>query len=194
MKKTLLIVACALLVAAAPALAGQLQGTVAVTGLRDAANAVVYIDAIPGKTFPPPAKNPVMDQKNMEFQPHVMVVTTGTTVDFLNTDPFLHNVFSPDKCADRFNLGSWPQGQMRSHKFTKECAATLLCNVHPEMEGYVVVVPTPYHAVTDATGAYTIKDIPDGTYTVKVWHPKQAGTSQQVKVSGNTTVNFQLHK
>ena len=194
MKKFLLTVACALLVAAVPALAGQLQGTVSVTGLRNAADAVVYVDAIPGKTFAPPTEHPVMDQKDMEFQPHVMVVTTGTTVDFLNTDPFLHNVFSPDKCADRFNLGSWPQGQKRSHKFTKECAATLLCNVHPEMEGYVVVVPTPYHAVTDATGAYTIKDIPDGTYTVKVWHPKQAGTSQQVKVSGNTTLNFQLHK
>jgi len=193
MKKTLFTVLCGFLVVV-PAIAGQLQGKVAVTGLRDAAGAVVYIDAIPGKTFPPPEKNPVMDQKDIEFQPHVLVVTTGTTVDFLNSDPFLHNVFSPDACADRFNLGSWPQGKRRSHTFTKECFATLLCNVHPEMEGFIAVVPTPYHAVTDAAGAFTIKDVPDGTYTVKVWHPKQAGASQQVKVSGDTTVNFQLHK
>ena len=193
MKKMILTMLAAL-VLAAPALAGEIQGKVAVTGLRDAAGAVVYVDAIPGKTFPPPAEHPVIDQKDIEFQPHVLVVTTGTTVDFLNSDAFLHNVFSPDKCADRFNLGSWPQGQKRSHTFTQPCAATLLCNVHPEMEGYVVVVPTPYHAVTDASGAYTIPDVPDGSYTVKVWHPKQSEASQQVTVKGATSLDFTLHK
>ena len=174
--------------------AGELKGTVKATGARTNADAVVYVDAIPGKTFPPPEKHPEMDQKDMRFMPHVLPVVVGTTVDFRNSDKVLHNVFSPDKCAGKFNLGSWPTGKIRSYTFKQPCAATLLCNVHPEMEGFVVAVPTPYFAVTDKTGAYVIKDIPDGTYTVKVWHPKLKEASQQVTVSGATTKDFELKR
>jgi plastocyanin len=191
--KTLPIAALALALAA-PAFAGDIHGHVTCTGMRDNADAVVYVDAIPGKTFPAPTEHALVDQKDMQFQPHVTVVEAGTTVDFLNSDAFLHNVFSPDKCADKFNLGSWPQGKKRSYTFKKPCAATLLCNVHPEMEGFVVAVPTPYHALTDKSGAFTIKDVPDGSYTVKVWHPKLAETSRTVTVSGDTQADFELKK
>jgi len=175
--------------------AGELKGTVKAVGMRNSADAVVYIDAIPGKTFPPPAAHVEVDQKNLMFVPHVAPVLVGTTVDFKNSDAVLHNVFSPDKCADKFNLGSWPQGQIRSYTFKAPCAATVLCNVHPEMEGFVVAVPTPYFAVTDKTGAYAIKDLPDGAYTVKVWHPKiSKETSKPVTVSGTTTMDFEIKK
>jgi plastocyanin len=187
-------IAALVLTLAAPAFAGDIHGHVTCTGLRDNADAVVYVDAIPGKTFPAPTEHALIDQKDMQFQPHVTVVLEGTTVDFLNSDAFLHNVFSPDKCADRMNLGSWPQGTKRSFTFKKPCAATLLCNVHPEMEGYVVVVPTPYHAITDKSGAFTIKDVPDGSYTVKVWQPKLKETSRSVTVSGATQADFELQK
>jgi len=182
------------LAVAATAHAGTLTGTVAATGMRSNADAVVYVDAIPGKTFPPPAKPVEMDQKDMTFVPHVLAVQVGTTVAFLNSDAFLHNVFTPDKCAGRFNLGSWPKGQTRDYTFKKPCAATLLCNVHPEMEGFVVAVPTPYFAVTDKAGAYKIEGVPDGSYTVKVWHPKLKEASQTVTVSGATTLDFTLKK
>lgn len=176
------------------ATAGELKGTVKATGARNNADAVVYVDTLPDKTFPPPDKHAEVDQKNMLFTPHVLAVLVGTTVDFRNSDTVLHNVFSPDKCADKFNLGSWPTGKIRSYTFKQPCAATLLCNVHPEMEGFVVAVPTPYFAVTDKTGAYDIKDLPDGTYTVKVWHPKLKEASQQVTVSGPTTQDFMLKR
>jgi plastocyanin len=184
------------LFAAMPAVkAGELKGTVKATGMRTNADAVVYVDAIPGKSFSPPATHPVMNQKNMVFVPHVLPVLVGTTVDFLNSDAVLHNVFSPDKCAGRFNLGSWPQGQRRSFTFKQPCAATLLCNVHPEMEAFIVAVPTPYFAVTDKTGAYVIHDVPDGDYTVKVWHPKlKKEAVRQVSVAGDTTADFELKK
>lgn len=187
-----MIVATLLLLLAGPAAAGDIHGKVACKGVRDSSNAVVYVDAIPGKTFPPPTAHVTMDQKDLVFQPHVLPVLVGTTVDFLNADTVLHNVFSPDACADRFNLGTWPKGQKRSFTFKKVCAATLLCKVHPEMEGYVVVVPTPYFAVTKADGSFKISNVPDGSYTVKVWHPKLKGTSQSVKVSGSTDVSFSI--
>jgi hypothetical protein len=107
----------------------------------------------------------------------------------------LHNVFSPDKCCDAFNLGSWPQGQSRSYTFKDCCVSTLLCKVHPEMEGFVLSLPTPYFAVTDKAGTYSIKDLPDGKYTVKVWNQKfKKELSQQVTVAGPTTVNLALKK
>jgi plastocyanin len=174
---------------------GSLVGKVTCKGLRSNADAVIYVDAIEGKTFPAPEDSVVMDQKGMMFIPHVLPVLVGTTVDFLNSDPVLHNVFTPDKCADKFNLGSWPQGQVRSYTFKEVCVAALLCNVHPEMEGFVLALPTPYFAVTDKEGVYKIEDVPDGTYTVKTWHKKRKPTSQEVTVSGDSTaVDFELKK
>lgn len=187
------LVAC-LLAVGSPARADTLRGTVKCTGVRDSADAVVYVDAIPGKTFPAPEEHALIDQKNMVFVPRVLPVLLGTTVDFLNSDNVLHNVFTPDKCAERFNLGSWPQGQVRSYTFKTPCVATLLCNVHPEMEAFVVVVPTPWFAVTDKSGTYAIRDLPEGVHTIKVWHPKLKEASAQVAVSGESTADFELKK
>jgi plastocyanin len=177
-----------------PLLAGSLAGTVKCVGARNNADAVVYVDKIAGKTFPPPAAHARIDQKDMVFTPRVLPVLAGTTVDFLNSDPLLHNVFTPDKCAEKFNLGTWPTGKVKSYTFKQPCAATLLCNVHPEMEAFVVAVPTPYFAVTDKSGAFTIHNLPDGTYTVKVWHPKLREATRQVTVAGDTKASFEIRK
>ncbi|MDE3245734.1 MAG: hypothetical protein KGN80_06570 [Acidobacteriota bacterium] len=174
--------------------AGDLHGKVACRGVRDSANAVVYVASVPGKTFAPPTAHAVVDQKNLVFTPHVLPVVIGTTVDFQNSDAVLHNVFSPDACCDKFNLGTWPQGQKKSFTFKKECTATLLCKVHPEMEGFVVAVPTPYFAVTKADGSFHIANVPDGSLTVKVWHQKLKATQKTVKVAGSTTVDFEIAK
>lgn len=174
--------------------AGDLHGKVTCKGVRDSANAVVYVAAIPGKTFAPPKQHAMVDQKNLVFLPHVLPVLVGTTVDFKNDDAVLHNVFSPDACCSRFNLGTWPQGQSRSYTFANECQATLLCKVHPEMEGFVVAVPTPYYAVTKADGTYTIPNVPDGSYTVKIWHPKLKATQKTVAVTGSTEAAFEIAK
>lgn len=194
--RNVLFATAVLALAAAPALAaaGTLSGRVEAKGQRHDGDAVVYVDAIPGKTFPAPKKAVEMDQVDMEFVPHVLPVLVGTTVDFLNSDAFLHNVFTPDKCAEKFNLGSWPQGESRSYTFAEPCAAVMLCNVHPEMEGWVVAVPTPYFAVTARDGSFAIDGVPDGSYTVKVWHPKLKPASRQVTVSGDTEVSFELAK
>jgi plastocyanin len=187
-----IVLALLTLGASLPLLAGEIHGKVTCAGLRNNASAVVYIDRIPGKTFPAPAAHAKMDQIHMTFDPHVLPILAGTTVDFLNSDSVLHNVFSPDACADKVNLGTWPKGQTRSHTFKKECFATLLCIVHPEMEGFVAVLPTPYFAVTSADGSYTIPNVPDGSYTLKVWHPKEKATSKAVTVHGSVVEDFSL--
>ncbi len=187
-----------LFLAASTAQAGEIKGKVTASGMRSAKNIAVYIDAIPGKTFEAPAKHVVMDQKHLEFVPHVLVVLKGTAVDFVNSDATLHNVFWPDIGGNRKlarNLGTWPQGQHKSFAFDNLGAAPLLCNVHPEMSGYVVVVPTPYFAVTDSSGNYEIKDVPPGKYTLKTWSEEGKPVSESVDVSGaSTTANLTVKR
>lgn len=180
---------------ALPLAAGEIHGKVTCKGVRDSGDAVVYVGEIPGKTFPPPTEHARIDQKNLLFYPHVLAVLVGTTVDFMNSDAVLHNVFSPDGCADKFNLGTWPKGEIRSYTFKKECvAATLLCKVHPEMEAFVVSVPTPYFTTTKKDGSYKIENVPDGSYTLKVWHPKVKAAQKALTVAGATAADFELSK
>ncbi len=195
--KQMLIAAIFVLVGTQLALAGDIVGKITAKGVKNSGDAVIYIDKIPSKTFPPPAAHAVMNQKNLMFMPHVLPILVGTTVDFLNSDNVLHNVFSPDACSEKFNLGSWPKGHIKSYTFKSPgCVATLLCNVHPEMEGYVVVVETPYFAVSETDGSYTIKNVPAGRYTLKIWHEKLKGQDVSVDVpeKGNATVNFDIHR
>ena len=190
--KTKLLVAALGTLLALPLSAGEIKGKVTCKGVRNSEDAVVYVDAIPGKTFPAPKEHARINQLNLTFMPHVTAVLVGTTVDFQNSDSVLHNVFSPDFCASKFNLGTWPKGESRSYTFKVECVATLLCKVHPEMEGFVIAVPTPYFAVTKADGSYAIPNVPDGSYTLKVWHPKLKATQKPVKVAGVTTADFEI--
>jgi plastocyanin len=192
MRKLACVALLALLASSLPA--GDLHGKVVCKGVRDSGDAVVWIDAIPGKTFPAPKEHARVDQSNLVFVPHVLPVLAGTTVDFLNSDAVLHNVFTPEACAEKFNLGTWPKGQIRSYEFKKECVAALLCKVHPEMEAFIVAVPTPYFALTKADGSYRIPDVPDGTYTVKVWHAKLKPTQKSVAVSGATPAEFEISR
>ena len=164
------------------AAAGTIKGKLTIPHARTLADVVVYVDKAPG-TFPPPRQHPVMDQKNLAFVPHVLPVVVGTTVDFLNSDKVLHNVFTPDKCAGKFNLGTWPKGEVRSVAFDKVgCSPVLLCNVHPEMEGFVVVLQNPYFAVTDKAGLFKIPNVPEGKFTIKVWNRKPLDTTRDIAV------------
>ncbi len=180
---TLLTLTGVAILLATPALAGTIKGKVTMPHARTLADMVVYVDKAPG-TFAPPKQHTVVNQKNLAFVPHITPVVVGTTVDFLNSDQVLHNVFTPDKCANKFNLGTWPKGETRSYTFDKlGCSPVLLCNVHPEMEGFIVVLQNPYFAVTDKAGLYSIADVPEGKYTIKVWNRKFLETVQEVTVT-----------
>lgn len=178
------------------ATAGTIKGKITTIGVKDAGDVVVYIEQAPGE-FKPPTEHAKMDQKNLTFIPHVLPILAGTTVDFLNSDDVLHNVFSPDKCAGRFNLGSWPKGEVRSHTFTQpDCQAVILCNIHAEMEARVVVLQNPYFYKTGEGGAFTIDNVPAGKYTLKVWHEKLRAPLKEISVpaKGEITVNFVMKR
>jgi len=167
--------------------ANEIKGKVSVQGIKSAANIAVYVDVIPDKKFDAPKDHVLVDQVKMGFQPHVAAVQQGTTVDFQNSDPVGHNVYWPSVSGNKklaHNLGTWPKGEKKSFQFNDLGTASLLCNVHPEMNGYVVVVPTPYFSVTDKEGNYTIKNIPAGKYTLKTWSEDGKSTSQAVEVTG----------
>lgn len=173
--------------------AGDIEGKV--SGMKG--KSVVYVDTIAGKTFPAPKEHPVMDQKGLLFEPHIMAVQQGTAVDFLNSDNVQHNVFWQSVGTDKkagHNLGTWPKGEKRSFTFDKAGVVPLLCNVHPEMAGYLVVSPTPYFAESDESGNYKIKDVPDGSYTLVVWHEGAKSQSKPVTVAGNTKADFTVSK
>ena len=176
-----------------PLTAGTLSGKVtAAKGVS-----VVYIDAIPGKTFPAPTEKVVVDQKGLVFHPHVAAVPVGSTVEFLNSDKVAHNIFWPSVGGNKkmsHNLGTWPTGQKREFKFDTAGIVPLLCNVHPEMSAYVLVAPTPYFAVTDADGSYKIANLPDGQYTASAWHEGTKVQSKPVKVTGDGALDFTLSK
>jgi plastocyanin len=183
----------ALLAGGVIAYGGSVSGKI--TGGKGAA--VVYIEAPAGKTFPATEKHVAMDQKLLLFQPHAMVVQVGTTVDFLNSDKVQHNIFWPSVAGNKrlsHNMGTWPKGEIRSFKFDTPGVVPLLCNVHPEMSGYVVVAPTPYYAEADASGAYKIDNVPDGSYTVTAWREGTKMQSKPVTVAGNALVDFTLAK
>jgi len=169
---------------------GSVTGTVTAKGLRTSADLVVSLQA-PGLKVVPPAKPVEMDQKGMLFIPHVLPVVTGTTVRFLNSDPVGHNVFSPE---GRYNLGTWPQGETKDHKYDKPGVYSQLCRVHAEMEAFVVVLDTPYFARTDSKGAFEIKDVAPGKYTLAVWSEKLKELKQPITVAAGapTTVNLTL--
>jgi len=128
-----------------------------VQGIKSAEDIAVYVDAVPGRKFDAPAEHVVIDQKKMTFVPHVTVIMQGTTVDFLNSDPVGHNVYWPSISGNKklaHNMGNLAQGQKKSFQFSDLGAAPLLCNVHPEMSGYAVIVPTLFR-ITDKEGNYT---------------------------------------
>jgi plastocyanin len=194
---SVLIPALAFAAAVGPLFAadGNITGTVKATGLASNADAVLFVlEASGGAKAPTEAVT--MDQRKMQFIPHVLPVVAGTTVKFLNSDPTPHNVFSPD--GEKYNLGTWPQGQSKDYTFSKctkfPCAYTQLCRVHPEMEGFVIVLPNAYFAVSDKDGHFEIKGVPAGAYKVGVWHPKLKGQPQAVTVEAGkpATVDFTL--
>jgi plastocyanin len=167
---------------------GTVRGTVTVTKQKSSAHAVISIEA-PGLAFAPPAEPVKIDQKGFRFLPHITVVVPGTTIRFLNNDPEPHNVYSPE---GRYNLGTWPTGETRDHVFEKPGIFTQLCNIHPDMLAYVVVLETPHFAVTDAEGRFEVRGVPPGKYLLWAWHEKKDGLEKEITVEAGKVLDLDL--
>jgi plastocyanin len=173
----------------AGAYAGTLRGKVS----SMTKSGVVYVDRIAGKTFPATTVPYQIDQHGQSFEPRVLVIPQGATVVFKNSDTVAHNVRWPAISGDKslaHNLGTWASGDDRKFRFGRPGVVPLLCNMHAEMVGYIIVVPTPYYAYATPAGDYTVRDIPDGHYSVTVWREGKPAETRQVTVAGNTDFNF----
>jgi plastocyanin len=172
------------------AFAAEVSGSAFITGRKCAAHdVVVYLE---GAKKAAPLPKAVVDQRNQTFMPHVSVVTVGTTVEFPNNDTIFHNVFAYFH-AKKFDLGMYPRGSTKRQTFDKKGVVALLCNVHSEMSAYIMVVDTPYYAVTDKSGKFQIKDVEPGSYTLHAWHESGAAYTQNITVkSGDLSLKLNL--
>jgi plastocyanin len=180
----LLVVPSAVLAADAAGV-GIVKGTITIGG-KPATDAVVSIEGLSKEqvkarmSLVKPQKR-IMDQRNLKFTPTVLALMVGETVDFPNNDKAWHNVYSKGGAND-FDLGLYPPGQSRTKKFDKPGVSRILCNAHPDMEGFIVVKDHPFFSTTDSRGNYEIKNVPLGKVHVEFWYPTLEVRSETVEI------------
>lgn len=163
--------------------AGDIVGSV---GIPKPDHAIVYVEKVAG-TFH--GGDAAMDQKNKVFIPYVLPVVQGATVKFHNSDNLQHNVFGVG--ADEFNLGTYGHGASKGETFSKLGEVDILCNVHPEMAAYILVLQNPYFAQPDSRGKFRIAGVPAGQYVLKAWY--EGKTKKQnviVPAKGDVSAGF----
>jgi len=152
-------------------------------------SAVVWLVPNDGPSGSTPIHS-VLRQKNKAFEPHLLVVTKGSTVDFPNLDPWFHNVFSQFN-GKKFDLGLYEAGTTRTVHFDRDGVSYIFCNIHPEMSAVIVVVSSPYFAVAGKKGDFVISGVPPGHYTLRVWSENAlpetlSALTHEVEISGTT--------
>lgn len=135
----------------------------------DASGVVVFLEA-PTTTASPLPRAPAISQRGRRFDPAVVVVTAGSRVVFPNDDLVFHNVFSRSR-GNAFDLGTYGKGTARERTFPAPGLVKVHCNIHPEMSAHVLVLATPFATVTAPDGLWCLPDVPDGTYTLRIWQP-----------------------
>ncbi len=126
-------------------------------------------------------------QKNATFIPRVLPVTQGTVVEIVNADPFYHNVFTLGK-GERFNIGRRPTGDVQAQKISGVGETKLFCDIHTQMNAVIMSYDTPYFVRLQANGMYELKNLPDGMYEVRVYHPNFPMIKEQVEIKSGQTV------
>ena len=182
-RRAALLIVLVLLPAAA-ASAGSISGVIRTTVAAGARPATAVVYAEPMDVAPP--RRPgrfTLRQKNKTFQPSVLAIPVGSTVEFPNEDLIFHNVFSLAG-PQPFDLGLYRAGASRSRTFTTAAAYRVFCNIHPQMTALIVVVPTPYVTLAGPDGRYTL-DLPPGRYRVTALSNRaQAVTAEVTSLAG----------
>ncbi|MBC8044303.1 MAG: hypothetical protein IAF08_12770 [Rhizobacter sp.] len=140
----------------------------------------------------PLADAPKIGQKNAAFVPRVTVVTPNSVVQFINDDPFFHNVFSRTP-GNTFSIGRRPTGDVVSKKIGEQRIVgageiKLFCDIHTQMSAVILSLDTPYFMRASASGLYSFKNIPDGTYELRVYHPDLGTTMEKVELKSGQSV------
>ena len=158
--------------------------------VQDRGRSVVYLETAPRGAFEPTDNvRAVMDQRNETFLPHLLTITTGTTVDFPNSDRIYHNVFSLSKAA-QFDLGRYATGKSKSVRFDRPGVVRVFCEIHSHMNAFILVFGHPFFAQTDAEGRYRIDNVPPGSYNVIAWNEGSSSDPLSVGVPNGTVAEL----
>src|SRR6266478_2798523 len=166
--------------AASATLATSVRGSVELVASRDPmvrkhkdySGVVVWLEPLVNPVSPAlPSRPAQMIQKNKMFTPHVLAVPLGGSVSFPNLDPIFHNAFSNFNGVI-FDVGLYKPGQSRTVAFKRSGIVRVFCNIHPQMSAVIAVMDTPYFAVSDKTGFFTIENVPPGDYQLHVFHER----------------------
>lgn len=190
MRKSLLVSMFALTFAG-DALAGPVTGTVRVqarAGVQPA-TAIVYAEPLDAAAPRKPGTFK-LTQKGKAFVPRVLAVPAGSTVSFPNEDSIFHNVFSLSPPSP-FDLGLYRAGAAKTQTFASPATYRVFCNIHPQMTALIVVVSTPYIALADANGAFSL-DLPPGRYKLTAMSERASAVSSEMKVGAGTAAAPEL--
>ena len=156
---------------------------------EDRAHVVVFLDRVNNNDISRATPKPMyISQKDRRFTPRVLAVTKGTTVHFPNDDTIFHNVFSLSR-SQPFDLGIYKQGNSKTVTFTKPGLVRVYCNLHPMMMANILILDNPYFTVTDKQGTFTIPNVPDGKYLLRIWHEFGDEIRKEISVSGTTSTD-----
>jgi plastocyanin len=146
-----------------------------------------------GKAPAKPPETVTIDQREMRFDPDLVIVPAGSTVQFPNSDPIFHNIFSLSK-TQPFDLGYYPRGQSRTVKFLRAGVVQVYCHIHANMYAAIVVTSSPWYAKPAADGSFAWSGVPAGHYRLTAWH-KIAGffkTEIDVPETGKVTATIRI--
>ncbi len=158
----------------------------------DRRRVVVYLDPTPVLTaFPKTPMRARMDQRDEQFVPRILAITTGSIVEFPNSDTTFHNVFSLSRVRT-FDLGRYPPGKNGAIRFDRAGVVPVFCDIHAHMSAYILVFDHPFFAVSDTSGRYAIHDVPAGTYALNVWSELGHADPKRIAVGADNTVEADL--
>ena len=188
MKRLFVTASCFFALAVSPLHAANVSGKISFVARRGqnpaAAETLVWLEPV-GR--PAPKRAPAtyqMTTRSKMLIPHVLAIPAGSTVLFPNDDPISHNLFSLSQ-NNQFDLGLYRKGAGKSETFDTPGVVNVYCNVHPNMSAVIHVMDTPYFAFADATGNFTVADVPSGRYRLLAWNEQGGQTETPVEVSAN---------
>jgi hypothetical protein len=143
----------------------------AVRKRRDYSGVVIWLEPLDRPVPAAPPRRIEMLQKDKQFQPHVVAISVGSVVDFPNLDPIFHNAFS-NFSGQPFDVGLYAPRTSRSVTFRHTGLVRVFCNIHSTMSAVIAVLNTPWFAVTQANGEYSITNVPPGRYQLRLFHER----------------------